>query len=218
MKDSKGSFLEKFQLTVFTINYILACILLFWLLSLVFVHLSILAIALISLVFLLLATVIWAHLYIIFSIPQRLAGSFDFIKNNIARGKLIGVEEFSEQIANFLTDFYNYSFFDIAFSAFKIKGHTLVFSNDVISTSLNWDKVEKEARTEDYILDHGKHALNRKNYYAYTIPVYFGDDYLGFFTVFSLQRLGRLRLRLLSDLEDHFIDDQLVHILNKKNN
>lgn len=218
MKKSNGAFLENFQLTVFTANYILACILLFWLLSFLFPYLGVVYIVLISIVYLLLATVIWAHLFILFSIPQRLAGSFDYIKNEIAWGRLNRAEDYAKEIADFLIKFYNYSFFDIAISAVKIKEKEIKFSTGGNKPSLNWDEIEEKIAKEDKILFHGKIKIEQKNYYAYTIPIYFGDDYLGFFSVFSPRKLGKLRLRLLSELENHFIDDQLVHILNFQKN
>jgi hypothetical protein len=45
-------------------------------------------------------------------------------------------------------------------------------------------------------------------FHAYTTPIFFKDKFLGFFTVFSKQRLGRLSTKFLTDLEENFIDEK----------
>lgn len=176
------------------------------------------ALVIISLGFLILATLGWTFLYILFSIPQRLAGSFDLIKNNISSGKINTVIGFADEICFFLVRFHNYSFFDVNYSAMKIDGYDIHFSSPLIERALDWKKVEVEVGNSENIIDHKKVRFDNKKQHAYTVPVIFGDRLLGFFTVFTSHRLGKLRLKLLSDLENFYIDDQLVHVLNMEEN
>jgi len=214
MKRKNNFFLESFQLKVFTITYVLSCILIYWLMSFFIFRFNVTVLIIISLVFLILATLGWAFLYILFSIPQRLAESFDSIKNNISSGKISTIDGFADDICFFLVRFYNYSFFDVNYSAMKIAGNDIHFSSPLIKRALDWEKVEVEAGNSENVIDHKKIRFDNKNHNAYTVPVFFGERLLGFFTVFTSHKLGKLRLKLLSDLENFYIDDQLVHVLN----
>lgn len=214
MRKKKNFFLESFQLKVFTITYILSCVLIYWLLSFFLYELNVSILIIISLGLLVLATLGWAFLYILFSIPQRLAESFDSVKNDISSGKINTLDDFAGEICSFLVRFYNYSFFDIQYSAMKIAGKDIQFSSGLIAEALDWGKVENEAGDSENIIYHKKIRIDRKKQHSYTIPVYFGDRLLGFFSVFTPQKLGKLRLKLLSDLENFYIDDQLIHVIN----
>ncbi len=214
MPDRKHTYLENIQLTVFTIGYFLSCILLYWLLTFLFDDADILIIALASLAFLLIATLGWAYLYVLFSIPQRIPGSFDYLKNDISSGKLVSPLEFQKELCSFLVKFYNYAFFDVHYSVVKIKGMEPAFSSGEISSSFVWDNVEEKLAGEDKQIEHGKIRVNGKSYYSYSTPVYFGHEYLGFFMVFTKRKAGKLMLRILRDLENNFIDDQLMIIIS----
>jgi len=215
MRKRKRSYLENFQLTVFTITYVLSCILLFWLLTFLFQRADILVIIFSTLAYLLTATVGWAHLYVLFSIPQRMAGSFDYIKNNISSGSLDSVSDFSNELCRFLTGFFNYSFFDIESAAFKVKNERICFSREKLKDTLNWSEIEKRTNALDEQIQHGKVFIDGAAFYCYSTPIFFGDHYLGFFTVYSKRKLGTLMLRFLNDFENNFIDDQLMHIISK---
>ncbi len=214
MRKKKNFFLESFQLKVFTITYFLSCVLIYWLLSFFLYKLDVGILIIISLGLLVLATLGWAFLYILFSIPQRLAESFDSIKNDISSGKINQLDDFAEEVCSFLVRFYNYSFFDIHYSAMKIAGKDMHFSSELITEALDWRKVEDEAGNSENIIYHKKIQVDDKKLHSYTIPVYFGDRLLGFFSVFTPHSLGKLRLKLLSDLENFYIDDQLIHVIN----
>jgi hypothetical protein len=214
MPKKKRSYLENIQLTIFSITYLLSCILLFWLLTFLFTNADIIVIVFATLAFFILSILGWTHLYVLFSIPQRVAGSFDYLKNDISSGKTISVNEFQKELSGFLVKFYNYSFFDVEFSTVKALGQDPSFSSDEVQSSFVWDNVEKQAEKEDNQIKHGKIRINGKPYYSYTTPIYFGREYLGFFMVFSSRRLGNLMLRLLRDLENNFIDDQLKIIMS----
>jgi hypothetical protein len=183
-------------------------------LTFLFAETDIIVIVFATLAFFLLSILGWTHLYVLFSIPQRIAGSFDYLKNDISSGKTISVNEFQKELSSFLVNFYNYSFFDVEFSVVKARGEEPSFSSDEIQSTFVWESVEKQAENEDRQIRHGKIKIVGKEYYSYTTPIYFGRECLGFFMVFSRRRLGRLMLRLLRDLDNNFIDDQLKIIMS----
>ncbi|MFW5820335.1 MAG: hypothetical protein ACOCWA_03535 [Bacteroidota bacterium] len=214
MKKGTNFFLDDLQLRVFTLSYTLSVIFIFWLLSFFLVKFDVIVLIISSLIFLILATLGWAYLHVLFSIPQRIAQSFDPIKNDISHGKISSTKDFAREICNFLVVFYNYSFFDIRYSAMKIGEKEIFFSADEIKESMDWHKVEQEISLNKEKVVHQKIWIDKNKFYPYSVPVIFGDQLLGFFTVFSSGRLGKQRLKLLSDLEDFYIDDQLVHVIN----
>lgn len=96
----------------------------------------------------------------------------------------------------------------------KIGEKEICFSADEIKECMEWQKVEQEISAGKGTIAHQQIWIDNKKIYPYSVPVIFGDQLLGFFTVFSSGRLGKQRLKLLSDLEDFYIDDQLVHVIN----
>lgn len=217
MKKMKRSFTENFQLTVFSVTYLFSSILLFWLLCLVLKSFQPVIIVLAALVYFLMVILLWSYLYVLFSIPQRLARNFDRIKNDIASGKIISPEEFANRLCSFLVGFYNYSFFDIEMASVKIIDNKPCFSSQEMKECFDWDELEKEVMKIGEQIIHEKIQARNFKYFSYTTPILFGDEYLGFFTALTSRRLGKLMLKMLADLENDFIDDQLAHVLGKEN-
>ncbi|MFW5644895.1 MAG: hypothetical protein ACOCZL_03190, partial [Bacteroidota bacterium] len=208
MKRKKTFFLESFELKVFTITYILSCVLIYWVVSFLLFEPDLTILIIVSLGFLMLAALGWAFLYVLFSIPQRLAENFDSIKNDISSGKITKRDTFADAICSFLVRFYNYSFFDVNYSAMRIKGDDIHFSAESIAEVLDWDQVTDSAGKSERIIVHNPILVDNKKQYTYTVPIHFGDKFLGFFSVFTSHKLGKLRLKLLY-LENFYIDDQL---------
>lgn len=213
----KRSFIENFQLTVFTVTYLFSSILLFWLLCLMLNSFQPVIIVLAALFYFLTAILLWSYLYVLFSIPQRVTRNFDRIKNDIASGKIGSAEEFANRLCLFLVDFYNYSFFDIEMASVKIINNKPCFSSQEMKECFDWDELEKEVMKIGEQIIHKKVKARNFKYFSCTTPIIFSDEYLGLFTVLTSRRLGNLMQKLLTDLENDFIDDQLVHILWKEN-
>lgn len=216
MKKIKHSFIERFQLTVFTLTFIVSAIFIFCLLCWLLQSIPVIAIVIISLIYLLSTIIVWSYLYVLFSIPSNLSRKFDRIKNEIASGKIKAVKEFSTRFCTFLIEFYNFSFFDIEHAAIKIRDTDHCFSSQDFWGCLDWNLVENILMQSEELLFHGKVLISDKNYFGYSIPIIFGEEFLGYFTVFTPRRLGKLMQRLLIDLENDFVDDQLVHIMRRE--
>jgi hypothetical protein len=62
-----------------------------------------------------------------------------------------------------------------------------------------------------------KIKIDDKNYHPYIIPIHFGEEWLGYFAVFSKSKLNKIYIEFLDNFEDDFIDDQLIHVLRNSN-
>ena len=216
MKRIKDSFSADFPTIVFTGTYFLSCFLLYMILFTFFPDIQVLYKAILTLALFVLSIFIWSYLYLLFVIPQKLAGSFDYIKNRISSGEISDSETFSNELANFLTEFYNYTFFDVKYSAVYSKGAVLAFSSNEIQAIHDWVKIESESAESPLLRENGMVKIGKRRLNSYSIPIYFCDKYLGDFTVFTKQKLGRIRRKFLIDLEENFIDDQLFRLIPEK--
>jgi len=210
----KGSFqlFNNLQLTIFTISYILSALFLYSILLYFTREFQILFHVISALTFLVLTIFCWTYLNVIFSIPSKMAGAFDPIKNRISTGDTDSEKVLSGEIIEFLIKFFNYSFFDVQYAAMKTGSAQIILSDDNLSKVLNWSDINDSCSKSEDIHYQGKVKIDDTVCYGYTIPIYFYTKYLGYFTVFSMQPLGQLRLHFLSDLENNFIDDQLVRV------
>jgi hypothetical protein len=213
MKRHLSYFVSNFPILVFNLTYTLSCVLLFlgllWLLP----SLNLILLALISLGFLMLCLVVWAWLHTLFTIPQKMAGAYDRIKNAIAVHEITSLDEYVHTLNSFLVSFFDFSFLDVQYANVKIGTHDPVFSSEKISGLLDWEAIGRSCEQSADIQHHGSVSIGKEKLFAYTIPVWFMNDPLGFFTVCSKRRLGALQLKILNDLEDNYIDDQVIGLL-----
>jgi hypothetical protein len=59
----------------------------------------------------------------------------------------------------------------------------------------------------------GKVKLEDSRGHLYLTPMIFGEENLGYIAVVTRHRLWRIFKELLTEFENHFVDDQVVHIL-----
>lgn len=202
--------IQNFQLIVFTITYLLSLIFLYIITVTLLKGLGPAFIIIPSLLFITLGVLIWSYLYLVFSIPARLAGAFDPLKNKVASGEIKDLDAFGRELITFLTGFFNFSFMDILHASVKTMDQAPMHSDLKLEHTLNWENLDQSASKQEGIISNGKCLLGERNCYAYTIPIHFNNAYLGFFTVYAAQPLGKLRKSFLLDLEENFIDDLLV--------
>lgn len=217
MKRSFPQIYENLQVNIFAVTYVLSVIFIFYLLT-VFIHLQAVEWwVLIAVFYLVIFVVLWAHLYALFTIPRRLSGEFDNIKNDISTGRIRDCKTFASRLSDFLIKFYSFSFFDIEHAVVSVKGKELFFSSEEIKNSLQWESLIPETQKSPDQIKHGMRKVNGSQYFLYTVPIWFGNEWLGYFTIFTRRRPGVFMLKLLSELEENFIDDQLKHIINIHN-
>jgi hypothetical protein len=74
-----------------------------------------------------------------------------------------------------------------------------------------------ESKATENCIQAGKFLVGKKHYHLYIIPIWFGEEWLGYIGIFTERKLGKLFRAFLSDFENNYVDDQLKHVLNFKN-
>jgi hypothetical protein len=172
----------------------------------------------VELIALILIFVFSLFIIVISEIPRTLPRSFDIIKNKIANQEIKNTEDFSKELNTFLVSFFNYISFDIDFAAIQVKDNPIIFSNDSLkSTEIELIKYTEQSKNQTDPIVLNKIKIDDKNYHPYIIPIHFGEEWLGYFAVFSKSKLNKIYIEFLDNFEDDFIDDQLIHVLRNSN-
>ena len=164
-------------------------------------------------IYLVLAIIFGSFLHVLSFIPVNIASSFDPIKDDVAMGKIKTEKEFSDRVCKFITGFFSFTFFDIAHCLVHINGFIISSTFDQTGTKYDDDLLGKRSREAHEVTHEGKITIENINYNQYLVPVWFGGEWLGFVTVYTRNTLRKPFRDILSDLEDNFIDDQLIHII-----
>lgn len=145
---------------------------------------------------------------------------FDEIKNDIASQAIKTTEEFARRLCIFICNYFTFSFFTITYCFVNIIDSNHVYSDNIIHNNITEPEfasmLNRSQHTErvTYI---GKHSIGDKDYHLYMIPIWFGQEWLGYIGIFSANKLWNMFILFLSDFENEYVDDQLVHVLNMKN-
>lgn len=157
-----------------------------------------------------------AYLSVLLELPS-ISRKFDMIKNDIALKKISSPEDFGNRLMDLICSYFNFTFFTIQHSFCKIIETDYIFSDPEIRERFDpaqYDMMLKKTQGTEEIILFGRKKENDKTYYLYLIPVWFGSDWLGFIGVYSPKKLRKIFLAFLSNFENDFIDDQLVHVIN----
>ncbi|MCF8222320.1 MAG: hypothetical protein K9J25_04175 [Bacteroidales bacterium] len=161
-----------------------------------------------------LLTIAGSFLYVIWNIQFRLQYDFDRIRNNVASGKIQSLGEFEKALCGFVTGFFHYSFFSVSACAIKIKDRPVYRHGDMDVTKP--EEAEEKARKSPQLTIWRKEKSSTGKKITYLLPVWFGDEYLGFLLLESPNKLPRILKTLLQDFENNYIDDQLLHVINRQ--
>jgi hypothetical protein len=170
-----------------------------------------------AVLYLVLCIIAGAYIFVITLLPVKLMRGFDHIQNNIADGSINTDEQFAIAVNKFVIQYFNYLFFDIEQSAFYIDETAKLFNSDGFPKPLlrlNNEFIEKSSKTPE-VYYHGKHKLDNIQYHYYVVPVWFNTQYLGYMLFGTRNKLSRFFIGFLHDFETLFIDDQLLHIVNR---
>jgi len=171
------------------------------------------------LAYFILVIVIGAMIYVISYIPFNLATAFDPIKNDIATGKITTIEQLGKRITIFTVQFFNFSFLDIshAFIETEESGVIGFESNSQVDKVLKeYGLLDKSRELEEITLI-GNISLPERNYQLYILPLWLGGTWLGYMALLSEKRISRFFLRFLTEYEENFLDDQIMHVVRIKN-
>ena len=164
-------------------------------------------------IYLILAVILGSFLHVLSFIPVNIASSFDPIKDDVANGNIKTSEQFSDRICKFITGFFSFTFFDIVHCLINVNGQTISSTFDQGKTKYDDDYLGTRSRETHEVIHEGKITIDDVKYNQYLVPIWFGGEWLGFFTVYTRNTLKKPFRNVLSDLENNFIDDQLIHIL-----
>ncbi len=167
------------------------------------------------LLYMVLVIVLGCFIHTISYIPFNLATRFDPIKNDVSAGAIKDVAEFSRRISSFSTHFFNFAFLDIDYAFLHTEQAGLVSDLELPAAQeamKEFDMLEK-SKTFTEIQRAGKITLGENEYHLYILPIYMGDQWLGYLGLMSGKKIGRFFQKFLTEFENNFLDDQLLHVI-----
>jgi hypothetical protein len=217
-RDKSFSVLYGIQRTLLAVFYLATVLSLFWIIFYLLdavLGLAGVTIILVTIVYLVLVVLGYSFIHVVSYIPSNLAGAFDPIQNAIADGSIQSAGGMARDLSKFMVTFFNFAFFDIEYAMVKIKNDKGAWPSDKDpgEVGLNIGELDKknEAVTETVYV--GKIKFQDRTGHLYLTPMIFGEENLGYIAVVTRHRLWKIFKQLLTEFEDHFVDDQVVHVL-----
>ena len=172
-------------------------------------------IILITLVYLVLVVIAYSFIHVVSYIPANLAGAFDPIQDAIADGSIQSPGDFCRELSLFMVTFFNFAFFDIEFALVKIRDDIGSWPHETDPGEMGVNPAELD-RQQGLIAETaylGKVKHQHGTGHLYLTPMIFGGENLGYLAVVTRHRLWKIFRQLLTEFENHFVDDQVAHIL-----
>ena len=172
-------------------------------------------------IYLILVVVLGALIYVISFIPFNLAASFDPIQNDLATGKIKNMDQLGKRITAFTVEFFNFSFLDISHAFIQTADSKLISHKDMPNVAKvleEFEMLDKSKQMED-VIRAGELETPHGKYHLYVLPIWFGDQWLGYMALLSENRISHFFRRFLNDYENNFLDDPvmfLVHTMKRK--
>jgi hypothetical protein len=137
--------------------------------------------------FLLATGLVWAWLLVMVKIPQELAARYDDIKNRIAAGEIADSSEFAAILARFLVNYFSFYRFDVTAAQVKVKEQQAInFSESRLPLELpDEEELTRKSKETEAVVKLGRIVNGKGKYYGYLVPVWFNDQWLGFFAVYT---------------------------------
>jgi len=161
-------------------------------------------------------TVFGAILSVILDLPQ-IGYYFDEIKNDIALKEIRTPEAFADRLTFLFCDYFTFYFFTVRFCFVKIENSAYFYSNDIILKIIGQstlDEINLASRKTEDVFYKGSYTFDNKNIHLYIIPIWFGERWLGTVGILTPFKLLKIFQRYLNEIENLYIDDQLLHVLN----
>lgn len=169
------------------------------------------------LIYMVLVVVAGTMIHTISYIPFNLATAFDPVKNDIASGKIRTTEELGKRLTAFTTRFFDFAFLDIDHAFLHTEESGPVSHEPLGETTDAMDKfgMLEKSRQFKQIYYAGKVRQDSREYQLYILPIWFGERWLGYMGLLSKKRIGRIYQHFLSEYENNFIDDQMMHVIQQ---
>jgi len=217
-KNRSFSVLYGVQRTLLSVFYLASVLSLFWIIFFLLddiLGLQGVTIILVSIVYLVLVVLGYSFIHVVSYIPSNLAGAFDPIQNAIADGSIQTAGDMARDLSAFMVTFFNFAFFDIEYALVKIQNDKVAWpaEKDPGEMGVNIGELDKRNETVTETIYVGKVKSGDRYGHLYLTPMIFGEDNLGYIAVITRHRLWKIFRKLLTEFEDHYVDDQVVHIL-----
>ena len=217
-KNRSFSVLYSIQRNLLTVFYLVSVLSLFWIIFYLLndvLGMQGVTIIILTIFYLVLAVLGYSFIHVVSYIPSNLAGAFDPMQNAIAEGTIQTAGDMARDLSAFMVAFFNFAFFDIEYALVKIKNETGMCPAEKEPGEMGLNTGELEIRNETitettYV---GKIKSGDRTGHLYLTPMIFGEDNLGYIAVVTRHRLWRIFRHMLTEFENHFVDDQVVHIL-----
>jgi hypothetical protein len=220
MFERKRSFsvLYGIQWTLLAVFYLVSVLSLFWIIFYLLddiLGVQGVTIILITIIYLVLVVLAYSFIHVVSYIPSNLAGAFDPVQNAIADGSIQSTVDLTRELSAFMVTFFNFAFFDIEYALVKIRSDSSTWpaEMDPGDVGLNTGELDRRNETVTETVYIGKIKFLERTGHLYLTPMIFGDENLGYIAVVTRHRLWKIFRQLLTEFEDHFVDDQVVHIL-----
>jgi len=217
-KNKSFSVLYGIQRTLLAVFYLATVLSLFWIIFYLLdevLGLQGVTIILVTIVYLVIVVLGYSFIHVVSYIPSNLAGAFDPIQNAIADGSIQTAGDMARDLSAFMVTFFNFAFFDIEYALVKIKNDKAAWpaETDPGEMGLIMADLDKRNETVSETIYVGKIKFQEGAGHLYLTPMIFGEDNLGYIAVITRHKLWKVFRQLLTEFEDHFVDDQVVHIL-----
>jgi len=215
------SILYGIQRSFLTIFYLVSVISVFWVLFYLLhevLEVGGSVIIPVSIGYLVIVVLVYSLIQVISYIPANLAGSFDPVKNGIAEGSISSPSDISKALADFMCSFFSFSFFDVEYAMVQVQGNEPVTSGnlEIKDTGFNADELERFTLSHDKTTYFRKIETDSGFLHLYLIPMIFGDRRIGYIAVGTRKKLWKMFVQLLNEFENDYVDDQVIHILDRQ--
>jgi hypothetical protein len=155
-------------------------------------------------------------IHVISYIPFNLATSFDPIKNEIASREIQSMDQLGKRITEFTVNFFDFSFLDITHAYMETADSGLISHEEHkgLEKVLEAYQMLEKSQELDEVIHAGEINLPEGAYQLYILPIWLGEHWLGYMALLSEKRISHFFLRFLSEYENNFLDDQIMHIVH----
>lgn len=144
-----------------------------------------------------------SYLHVLLSIPFQLPQDFDRLKNKVALGEYNNLQEFQDDVANFVMKFFSFVGADVVGAKFHfINCVPTIKECDIDFTQLNKESFNKRNK-----------ARLSEQHKAYHLPIQLGDEHLGYIILITKGYTLPLFYSILVDFENYYLDDQIKHFV-----
>lgn len=168
------------------------------------------------LLYVVLVIVVGALIHVVSYIPFNLANAFDPIKNDIAAGQIVNMDQLGKRITEFTVSFFSFSFLDITHAYMQTEGSEIIGHgvNDQADKVLKEYRMLENSQQLEELTRAGEISLPDGDHQLYILPIRFGTRWLGYMALLSRKRISPFFQRFLMEYEDNFLDDQVMLLMH----